>query len=300
MARKPRIDYKGALHHVMCRGNNGDYILKEDKDKESYLQLIKKYKERYGFKLFAYCIMDNHVHMLIERENTSLSKIMQGIQQSYTQRYNKKYNRKGHVFQQRYKAELCNKDDYLLQLIKYIHMNPVKAGFKEGLNYRWSSYRIYISGKDNDLVETEFVLGFFSKNLSRAIERYKEFMKENNNVISTEEYLINQEECLNKYEENNTKSTTLDIDELIEKVCEICEVKIEDIVKRTRIKRYSDIRKAIVLLSEEYVNISNENLANKLNISSSMVSKIRSGASKRNKEVNKIVELVKSYSLIQA
>lgn len=92
--------------------------------------------ERYDFKLYAYCIMDNHVHMLIEVKDVPLSLIMQGIQQSYTQRYNIKYMRGGHVFQQRYKGILCDKEGYLLQLIIYIHNNPVKAGFESQINYK--------------------------------------------------------------------------------------------------------------------------------------------------------------------
>jgi REP element-mobilizing transposase RayT len=83
MARKPRIEYPGGLYHVMCRGNNGEYVLKEDKS--DYIRFIEKYKERYSFKLYAYCIMDNHVHLLIETGAIPLSKIMQGIQQSFTQ-----------------------------------------------------------------------------------------------------------------------------------------------------------------------------------------------------------------------
>ena len=127
MARKPRIEYPGAFYHVMCRGNNGEHILHNDEDKKFYLYLIQKYKERYCFRIFAYCIMDNHVHMLIQTGDVPLSKIMQGIQQSFTQGYNSKYCRTGHVFQQRYKAILVDGDSYLLQLIKYIHYNPVEA-----------------------------------------------------------------------------------------------------------------------------------------------------------------------------
>lgn len=301
MARKPRIDYKGALYHVMCRGNNREEILKEEENKQMYLDLIKKYKKRYGFKLYAYCIMDNHVHMLIEREDVALSKIMQGIQQSYTQRYNKKYERTGHVFQQRYKAQLCNKNEYLLQLIKYIHMNPVKAGLEEGLNYKWSSHRIYIRGEDEDLIDLEFVTGLFSKNPEKWIKIYNEFMNINNrNIENIEKYLLDEKEYLNKKDEEILEKIRLDIDELIEIVCKVGEVKKENIIKRAKIKKYSDVRKAIVLLSEKYVEISNTELAKKLNIAPSMVSKIKSGISKKNEEVERLIELVTNKEIIQA
>jgi REP element-mobilizing transposase RayT len=132
MPRKPRIEYPAAFYHIMCRGNNDEFILTEEKPE--YIRILEKYKERYKFKIYAYCIMDNHVHLLIETGEKPISKIMQGIQQSFIQYYNKKYNRSGHVFQQRYKAQLCDKERYIWQLIKYIHYNPVEAGFRQGLN----------------------------------------------------------------------------------------------------------------------------------------------------------------------
>ena len=89
---------------------------------------------------------------------------MQGIQQSYTQRYNKKYKRTGHVFQQRYKVEICNKDQYLFQLIKYIHNNPVKARLERGLNYKWSSHKEYISNRRSELIEVDYILRLFGNN----------------------------------------------------------------------------------------------------------------------------------------
>ncbi|WP_432404137.1 transposase [Wukongibacter sp. M2B1] len=119
MPRKPRVHYEGALYHVIVRGNNKRCIFDIDNDKLEYLKRVKKYKEKYEGKLYAYVIMDNHAHLLIEVLRTPLSKIMQLIQQTYTQYYNKKYDRTGHVFEQRYKAILCNRDEYLLELIRY-------------------------------------------------------------------------------------------------------------------------------------------------------------------------------------
>jgi REP element-mobilizing transposase RayT len=114
---------------------------------KKYLKIIKRYKDKYNFILYAYCIMDNHAHLLVEVKDIPISKIMQGIQQIYTQRYNIRKNRTGHVFEQRYKAILCNKDEYLIELMRYIHQNPLKAGFKEAIRYRWSSYNEYMGVK---------------------------------------------------------------------------------------------------------------------------------------------------------
>ena len=98
MARKPRIHYENAIYHVIARGNNRENIFLDARDKDKYLELIGKYKQKYGFELFAYVLMDNHVHLLIYIDQISISKIMQGIQQTYTQYYNKKYRHVGHVF----------------------------------------------------------------------------------------------------------------------------------------------------------------------------------------------------------
>ncbi|MCG8500583.1 MAG: transposase, partial [Firmicutes bacterium] len=117
MPRKPRIHYEGALYHVIVRGNNRSSIFEKKENKAEYLNIIKRYKKKYSFKLYAYCIMDNHAHILIEVDKAPLSKIMQVIQQVYTQNYNKDYERTGHVFEQRYKAIICDKDSYLLNLI---------------------------------------------------------------------------------------------------------------------------------------------------------------------------------------
>ncbi len=121
MARKSRIHYKGAFYHVIVRGNNKHYVFQADEMKKIHLKKIKKYIEKYDCKLYAYVIMDNHAHLLIEVSDIPLSKPMQLIQQTFTQHYNKINKRTGHVFEQRYKAVLCDKDEYLLTLIKYIH-----------------------------------------------------------------------------------------------------------------------------------------------------------------------------------
>ncbi|MDD4834648.1 MAG: transposase [Lutispora sp.] len=227
MARKPRVEYPGALYHVMCRGNNGEYVLNKDEDKLIYLELVRKYKERYGFKLYSYCIMNNHVHLLIEMETVELSKIMQGIQQSFTQRYNKKYNRTGHVFQQRYKAVLCDKDNYLLQLIKYIHYNPVEAGIEAGLNYQWSSHNNYLKFKNDGLVEIDFVLGMFREDYKKAHRLYEEFMNLNNGDNDIDDYTIKYESSVAMGEDID-KSSTMDIDEIIDLICLRAGVKREE------------------------------------------------------------------------
>lgn len=177
MARKPRIHYYGAVNHVIARGNNKEKIFYESADKAKYLELLKKYRDKYDFSLYSYALMDNHLHLLIEVKDVPLYRIMQPIQLSYTQYFNKKYSRVGHVFQQRYKAMLCGRDDYLLTLIKYIHTNPARAGLSPSLDYEWSSHKDYVRG-ESDLVSTGFVLNFFGEDLKYAVKNYLQYMQD--------------------------------------------------------------------------------------------------------------------------
>ena len=294
MARKPRIHYPGALYHVMVRGNNGENVLSEEVHKNKYLNIIASYKEKIGFMLYAYCIMDNHAHLLIEVRDVPLSQIMKRIQQVYTQWFNRKYNRTGHVFQQRYKALLCDKDNYLLQLIGYIHNNPVKANLKDGIEYKWSSHLYYI-GKKSNIVDTSYILKILSENKNKAIKQYLQFMNQEDRKIvyvNTDEFQPSN--LIVKNEKKERKN--ININEIIEAVCVNENVTVIDITKKTKVQKISDIRKAIVLLSEKYCDVSNKLLSQKLNVSPSMISKIRSGDSKGTAYVEEAIKRWKEIS----
>jgi len=177
MARKPRIHYYGAVYHVIARGNNKEKVFLTASDKIKYLSLLERYICKFKFNLFAYVLMDNHIHLLIQVQDIPLSKIMQGLQLSYTQYFNKKHDHIGHVFQQRYKAILCKNDEYLLTLIKYIHTNPKKAEIHDSIDYKWSSHRVYLRG-NSKLVETNFILDMFNTNHKKAIKQYMQFIED--------------------------------------------------------------------------------------------------------------------------
>ena len=178
MARKPRIEFNGALYHVVARGNRKENIFRTKGDYERYLELISRYKERYHYRLYAFVLMPNHLHLLMEAADVQLSKIMQGLQQSYTAYFNRKYDSVGHLFQGRYKAILCDRDAYLLTLIKYIHLNPMRAKIvKRADEYLWSSHHAYLRKKQNaDLVSVDFVLNLFDPKKTIAIRYYQDFM----------------------------------------------------------------------------------------------------------------------------
>lgn len=190
MPRKPRIQQPGMIHHVIARGNNKEAIFKEDNDKIRYLQLIDRYKKRHMFKLLAYCIMDNHVHLLIKQNEVSLSKTMQGIQQSYTQFYNKKYNCIGHVFHQRFKSIPVADEAYLLSLIAYIHKNPKVAGIVNDLNeYRWSSHLEIIKPSKKDIADVFYLFDLINRNVNEVLPEYLWLLGEVNEEQVKAQYL---------------------------------------------------------------------------------------------------------------
>jgi putative transposase len=128
MARKPRLEYPGALLHVIARGNNRQEIFHDDEDRRAYLERLGLYLGEGGVTIYCFCLMSNHVHLLVEVGERSLSQVMQRLLTWHARHHSVKYKRVGHLFQGRYKAILCDKDAYLLELVRYIHLNPVRAG----------------------------------------------------------------------------------------------------------------------------------------------------------------------------
>jgi putative transposase len=145
----------------------------------AYLERIEHYRERYGFSVYAYVLMSNHVHFLLETKKAPLSNIMQGIQFTYTQTYNRRHGTVGHLFQGRYKAILCDRNEYWLELVRYIHLNPGRMrNAIDPWKYRWSSHRAYMGEKSAVGVATERVLGQLAKSLGHARRTYVRFMEE--------------------------------------------------------------------------------------------------------------------------
>lgn len=179
MARKPRIEYPGGLYHVIARGNQRRAIFHDDADRRAYLQRVERYKDRYGFLLFAYTLMTNHVHLLIEMQTAPLSKILQGLNQSYTQYYNRRYATVGHAFQGRYQSILCEREAYWLALVRYIHLNAVRAKLvADPAAYPWSSHRAYVGLEPSRFVDADLVLVQFAAQRSAARRKYAAFVQE--------------------------------------------------------------------------------------------------------------------------
>ena len=179
MARKPRVHVVGGLYHVMLRGNGGEDIFFSDDDRYHFYLLIQEGAERFGHRIHAFCLMDNHVHLAVQVAEVSLSKIVQNLSFRYTRWVNKERVRVGHLFQGRYKAILVDADAYLLELVRYIHLNPVRARMvREPSAYAWSGHLAYLGQATVPWLTTDWVLGQLAKRRSTARQRYARFVNE--------------------------------------------------------------------------------------------------------------------------
>lgn len=164
MARAWRIEYEGALYHVLSRGNDKQDIFLIDQDRRSLLRTLGQMSERFDVDIFVYVLMGNHYHLLLRTNKANLSKSMQWLGTAYTTRFNVRHSRNGHLFQGRYKSIIVENDSYLLQLSYYIHRNPLRAGsVKRLIDYRWSSYPAYAYNRGQpEWLNTVLILSQFN------------------------------------------------------------------------------------------------------------------------------------------
>ncbi|MDQ2088156.1 transposase [Herbivorax sp. ANBcel31] len=160
MPRAARKKSSTGIYHVMLRGINHQIIFEDDEDYQKYLDTLKKYQDESGYTIYAYCLMSNHIHLLVKEETEEMSIAFRRIGASYVYWYNWKYGRRGHLFQDRYKSEVVEKDRYFLTVIHYMHQNPLKAGIVKNItDYRWGSYGEYIG--ETGICDTDFALNMF-------------------------------------------------------------------------------------------------------------------------------------------
>lgn len=156
MARPQRIEYEGAVYHVTARGNERRAIFRDDADRERFLRILSESVERYEVRLYLFCLMTNHLHLVVETPRANLGQFMHRLQTAYTVYFNRRHTRCGHLMQGRYQARLVEKDAYILRLSRYVHLNPVftaaarRRPLRERITmlrrYHWSSYCSYIGG----------------------------------------------------------------------------------------------------------------------------------------------------------
>lgn len=244
MPRKARLKTPECTYHVIVRGNNREKIFNCDDDRIRYLKTLKKFKIKYNFLLYAYVLMDNHVHLIINSNGEDISKIMQSINISYTYYFNKSYNRVGHLFQDRFVSIIIDDDSYMINLSKYIHNNPKRALIvPEGHDYIWSSCRIYSFGAEDrfDIVDSDFILSYFSDDTKKANALYMRYM------LSKDDNYKNIQGTGNTNHHNLKPVCKLSMQRILESISEIYNIPLEEILLRNN-KRHCDIRNECLYL----------------------------------------------------
>ena len=181
MPRKSRIDTPGALHHIIARGVDRKKIFKDDKDRDNFLERLGAVLEETQTYCFAWALIPNHFHLLMRTGATPISTVMRRLLTGYAVSFNRRHRRYGHLFQNRYKSILCQEDPYLLELFRYIHLNPLRAGIVSDLRsldkYPHCGHAVILGKRKYSWQNSEYVLRLFAKKVSTASSRYREFVK---------------------------------------------------------------------------------------------------------------------------
>ncbi|KUO51279.1 MAG: hypothetical protein APF76_17515 [Desulfitibacter sp. BRH_c19] len=183
MPRQPRSKSSTGVYHVMVRGVNRQNIFCDDEDRQKYLYILKNVQATDPYRILGYCLMNNHVHLLLQEGDNNIAQVMKRIGVAYVRWFNKKYNRVGHLFQDRFKSEEVEEEAYLLTVLRYIHQNPIKAKLVISIDaYQWTSYRAYIGEKTYpmDLVETELINDLLGISDKKSFEVFEQYMQEPN------------------------------------------------------------------------------------------------------------------------
>ncbi|OGD35768.1 hypothetical protein A2V94_05390 [Candidatus Atribacteria bacterium RBG_16_35_8] len=215
MPRYPRKYSKTGIYHIMLRGNERKDIFIDKQDKKKFIKTVIQKKADEAFKLYAYCIMDNHIHLVIKEQKEPIPRIVKKITTSFAYYFNNKYKRVGHLFQDRYKSETIEDEPYLLSVIRYIHNNPEKAEITKKEKYKWSSYPNYIEilRKKIELPEIKEILEIFSLDTKKALKEFINYSNkhEEKNFLEMKKIIESEinEENVEEYIDEYLKSRSL-------------------------------------------------------------------------------------------
>jgi REP element-mobilizing transposase RayT len=320
MARKARVEVAGGLYHVITRGNNRQEIFHEAGDYQKFLSLLETQKSRLPFFLYAYCLMSNHVHLLIERQADAIGRIMHRLLTGYSQYYNRKYRKVGHLLQGRHKAILCQSETYLSELVRYIHLNQVRAKMlRRPEQYQYSSHRAYLGLQAAGIVDVDPVLRHFGSKKKLARERYREFVEAGlqlghraelystaeGRILGTEEFVDatihrlgeNERNAGRRRQEPSNELREFNAAALIVAVEKICGVASEEFRGPGKSSRAIEAKEALILIGRQ-VGASVRQLSEITAISNSAVCRRHdAGKSKirKNRELNKLLERIESH-----
>lgn len=312
MARPLRIEYEGAVYHVTARGNERAKIFFSKRDHERFKEYIAAAKNKFDLILHAYVLMTNHYHLIVETPQKNLSRIMHFINGSYTTYLNIKKKRTGHLFQGRYKAILVDKDNYLLELSRYVHLNPVRAKMAvRPEDYLHSSYRSYVTGKPEDIVSTETILRMSAAKRTDSAARYRDFVERamgeelanplqkvyGGMILGGRMFIRDtlqrvKSERIKSPETSHRKAVRsgLEVEDIISACCEHFGVAREELIG----DRSGVPRKACVHLAKKYTPATNRDIAEKFGVLTySAVAKINASVAKQlvtDRELRKAIE----------
>ena len=264
------------IYHIIERGNEKKDIFNDDADRIKFLEILGRNKEKYGYKVYAYCLMSNHIHLLISSNGSDISQVMKSINVSYVIYFNRKYNRCGHLFQDRFKSEYIDSDEYLLEVSRYIHLNPVRAGMVtiEKLDsYLWNSFAAYIGEKNRVSIpiDTHFILGLLSEEIQQATKQYVNYVMRDevgNTKIDMSQMGIDIE---GKYQKA-LNECLIEPEKMIRQIAEYHGVEYEKVVCKNT--GYKEIRDEMIKEIRKKSNISMKEIGGFFSISESTVSKI--------------------------
>lgn len=235
----PRVARKksssGALYHIIECGNERQDIFREDEDRRRLLTIIKRNQEKYGFTIHAFCLMTNHIHLLISCDGIDISQVMKSINVSYVIYFNRKYERSGHLFQDRFKSEIVDTNEYAMEVTRYIHLNPVRAGMVgcDAIHkYIWSSYQQYLLAecKGQLTVDTSFILGLFSADEVAGRKEYREYVLRDDTTDKVKDMSSGSQYQLNKNVSGNV--SVRKPEEVLQTIAADCGFAIEEIKKK--------------------------------------------------------------------
>jgi REP element-mobilizing transposase RayT len=287
MARPLRIQYPNAWYHVMNRGRSRTQIFSSREDYTTFVELLKDASSLWKVRIAGYCLMSNHYHLLIQTPQANLSRCMRHINGLYTQYFNRTYKSDGQLFRGRYKSIVIDCDSYLLELVRYIHRNPLNAGRVKRLeDYSWSSHRAYISkGNEGNWMHKDFVLSMLEENKSKRRQAYLDFMKQEESETLKTLYgkkklplLLGAKDFIDdikqKYydktiikEMPQVKELFLDKSSIEKNVCHVYQIDGSELMKSRR-GNHNEVRNLAIYLTRKYAGASLKDMGSRFGMNS--------------------------------
>ena len=298
MGRPLRVHYEGAVYNIVVNGEPQQAAFGGEADKEDYLAIIKRYKSKYDFNLFAYVLLENEAHLLIKIGSTPLATIMQAIQQVYTRHYNQRYDRIGAIFAQRYQADLCLNDVDFVEAIKKIHELPTRQKPSLGLDYRWSSHKQFMWR--GDMADTDEALQVFSRYKSIAIGKYNQFMRRRLSAVDREALMVSspgRKSMVIAPPEQSKENPMIEFQDILAGLVEVSGLTAADLVVNTKVPTIVSLRRIAILLACQYTTMNKVDIARELGVGASTVTNTLNGRYKSTEAFEALLQKVETIVL---